>query len=113
MAGRIVRGGCKPRHMHRTGRGWREDAATGFVRYADDYVQDVRQGFTAKEFADITPGFGTYHPQDLRALGDLDDPSAIDNAAPISTPKSKQDLNISDQEVLLSIREGRPPRNGY
>lgn len=113
MAGRVIRGGCKPRHMKATGRGWREDAASGFVRYADDVIDDVRQGPTAREFADITPGFGTHHPQDMKNLGKLDDPSPIPNGRPITEPVYLSDLNISDQERLLATKEGRAPRNGY
>lgn len=113
MAGRVIRGGCGPKHLKATGRGWREDQATGFVRAADDYVDDIRQGRTSKDFADITPGFGTYHPQDVKQLGTLDDPSAVVDATPITEPVSKQDLGISDQEVELAVRQGRPPRPGY
>ena len=98
----------------RKGEGWREDEASGFIRYASDFVVDVRQGDVAPEFADITPGFGTHHPQDVKNLGTLDDPSPVPDASPADTDNlSKQDLQISDQEVELSIREGRPARRGF
>ena len=110
----IVRGMCLPKRVRATGKGWRECAASGFVREADDVVEDVRQGLVAREFADITPGFGTYHPQDVRQDGPYDDPSPIELAQPISRyPISKADLNISDAEVERSVREGGPPRPGY
>lgn len=114
MPGRVIRGGCGPKHLKATGRGWREDDASGFVRAADDYVEDVRQGDVDPKLADITPGFGTNHPQDRKDLGVLDDPSPIPNASTVTkTPLSLQDMNISDEEVALSIREGRSPRRGY
>lgn len=113
MAGRVMRGGCGPKHLKATGKGWREDNATGFVRPAHDVVDDVRQGPVSKDFADITPGFGTYHPQDIKNVGILDDPKPIEKSQPISEPVTLKELKISDQEVLLSIREGRPPRPGY
>jgi hypothetical protein len=103
-----------PKHVKVSGRGWRQDQASGFVREAHDVIKDRRQGLTAPEFADITPGFGTFHPQDVRALGALDDPNEIYRSNPIDQQNlSKQDLGISDQEVELSIREGRAPRRGY
>lgn len=113
MAGRVVRGGCGPRRVRSTGRGWRECAASGFIIAADDYIEDVRQGPVAPERADITPGFGTYHPQDVKVLGDLDDPSPIDNGRPPAAPRTFEELGISDQERLLALRENRPPRRGY
>lgn len=113
MPGRVSKG-CAPSHMRRTGRGWRICMASGFVRDADDVIDDVRQSLAAKEFADITPGFGTHHPKDVVNLGVLDDPSPIERANPGRKPdKSKQDLNISDAEILASIREGRQPRSGF
>jgi hypothetical protein len=81
------------------------------MRYAEDVVEDVRQGFVAREFADLTPGFGTYHPQDVRRDQVFGDPSPIPNArTPDRENWSKQDLGYTDQEIEASIREGRPPR---
>lgn len=114
MGGRSIRGMCMPKHLPATGRGWREDDASGFVREAHDYVHDVRQGMTAPEFADLTPGFGTHHPQDVKQLGILDDPRPIEDARPLTRcNETKQDLSISDYEIELSIKQGRPPRPGY
>ena len=113
MAGRIIRGGCAPKHLKATGKGWREDQATGFVRYARDVVDDIRQGQVAEEFADLTPGWGTYHPQDLKDLGVLDDPSPIRDATPITEPVYLSDQGITDQERALATKEGRAPRPGY
>lgn len=113
MAGRVSRG-CKPSHVRSTGKGWRICMASGFVRPAGDIVDDVRQSLVSKDFADLTPGFGTHHPKDLVNLGTLSDPSPIDTANPgRPIDASKQDLGISDAEVLLSLREGRPPRPGF
>ena len=114
MGGRSLSGQMMPKHVPSEGKGWRQDQASGFVREAGDVIQDRRQGLTAPEFADITPGFGTFHPQDVKALGALDDPTQVPRAIPIDKQSlSKQDLGISDKEIELSIREGRAPRRGY
>ena len=114
MAGRKSAGQLTPRGLKSTGKGWREDAASGFVRQASDVVDDVRQGPTAREFADITKGFGTHHPQDKKSLGHQDDPHPIRGARPLNDQElSKQDMNISDQEIRASIVEGRAPRIGF
>ena len=104
-----------PRHLKMKGVGVKQCQASGMLRMADDpWVTDVRQGEVAQRFADLTPGFGTYHPQDVRQLGDLDDPKPIDDARPKDDLSlSKQDLMMSDQEIRLSIIEGRPPRRGF
>ena len=111
MSGRIAKA-SRPA-LKSEGKGWRQCQASGFIREAHDFVRDVRQGDVAPEFADLTPGFGTYHPQDKISLGNLDDPRPIREAKPYDTEKSVQDLNISDQEIKLSIQEGRAPRRGY
>ena len=114
MAGKKSIRGTRPRKLTVTGKGWVQSDASGFIREAGDMVEDVRQGTVTKEEADLTPGFGTYHPQDLKSLGILDDPKAVPGANPIDDQSlSLQDLGISDQEVELSIREDRPPRRGY
>ncbi|MCP4466953.1 MAG: hypothetical protein GY813_09425 [Halieaceae bacterium] len=88
--------------------------ASGQLFHAKDIVRDVRQGKVGRKFADLTAGFGTWHPQDLRQLGDMDDPSPIHDGVPKDNNNySKQDLGISDQEIKLSIQEGRPPRRGF
>lgn len=114
MGGRSLSGQMMPKHVDSDGTGWRQDQASGFVRKADDVIMDRRQGLTAPEFADITPGFATFHPQDVKALGALDDPVQVYKAVPIDQRAlSKQDLGISDAEIELSIREGRAPRRGF
>jgi len=115
MAGRRGNPGCYPKHLGKpTGRGYKECEASGFVRKAGRQVFDVRQGLVAHEFADITKGFGTHHPQDRVQLGVQDDPTPIPNARPTdSNDYSVQDMMMSDQEIKLSIQEGRPPRSGY
>ncbi len=107
---------CYPKHLRKNkGKGVRECEATGFLRSATHpFVEDVRQGETAAEFADITPGFGTRHPQDVVQLGVMSDPSPIQNSRPKDNRNlSKQDLVISDQEIKLSIQENRQPRIGF
>lgn len=102
-----------PKHLGKpTGEGIGTCDASGFVRKVSDLVPDERQGTVAREFADATPGFGTKHPQDVVQLGPLNDPSPVTHGG-LDTPRSKQDLQISDREILASIREGRPPRPGY
>ena len=65
------------------------------------------------QYADITPGFGTWHPQDKVALGTLDDPKPIDKGNSGSPALSASDMSISDQERRAALIEGRPPRGGY
>lgn len=103
-----------PRHLGKPkGRGLFVCDASGFVRHTDDAVDDVRQGQVAREFADITPGFGTRHPKDVEQLGVLDDPVPAEDGRTLDTRNfTKQDLGISDAEIRASIREGRPPRGG-
>lgn len=113
MAGKKSVGRTYPKHLPKDGRGVVQCDASGMLRPAGTLVDDVRQGRAAKEFADLTPGFGSFHPQDLVALGNLDDPTAIPNARPEQVPLSKQDMGISDEEVRNSIKEDRPPRMGY
>lgn len=104
-----------PKHLSMRGVGVKQCQASGFLRMATGpHVNDIRQGNVAREFADLTPGFGTYHPQDVRQLGDLDDPKPIPEARPQDELSlSKQDLMMSDHEIRLSIIEGRPPRRGF
>lgn len=115
MGGKRGNPGCYPRHLPKPkGKGYYQSEGSGFLRPISNRVQDVRQGQVPREEADFTHGFGTNHPQDLKHLGDLEDPKPIRSARPqIKNPLSKQDLCISDQEIALSIREGRPPRSGH
>ena len=114
MGGRKTIKGTRPRRLPVTGKGWVECGASGAIRRAGELVHDVKQGMVRKRLADRTPGFGTYHPQDLKSLGVLDDPKPIIPSRPVDKNNySKQDLGISDREVELSIREGRLPRRGH
>jgi hypothetical protein len=82
--------------------------------YADDRVKDVRLGTVKRGEEDSTPGFGTYHPQDLKRLGPMSDPTPIPDARPQpDTYPTKADLGFSDDEIKASIRQGRAPRRGY
>jgi len=102
-----------PGHLPRDGRGIKHCDASGFARPADHIVDDVRQGRVSKEFADVTPGFGTYHPQDRKNLGLLDDPQGIDEPRPDNGSNqalSAADLGYTDAEVEQSIRLGVPLR---
>ena len=112
MAGGKIGGRTYPKHLGPPRfRGLAEDDASGFVRHADKVIRDVRQGMVGKDKADLTPGFGTRHPQDVVQLGVLDDPRPARYGDHVpDDEKSKQDLGISDQEILASIREGLPPR---
>ena len=113
MGGRKGVGRLTP-NLKMTGKGWRQDNASGFMRYAHDVIHDVRQGPVSKDFADLTPGFGTHHPRDRVALGNMSDPSPIHEARPKDDESlSVQDLRISDQEIRASIVEGRAPRAGF
>lgn len=111
MAGRVG-GRCYPRHLGGPrGRGLMECNASGFVRHTTEEVDDYRQGPVARQFADVTPGFGTRHPQDVVQLGRLNDPSAAPDGDSLDKKNlSKQDLGYTDAEILASIKEGRPPR---
>ncbi len=55
---------------------------TGLVCDASQRVRDVRGGWVRPEDADITPGFGTWHPRDHPRYGRLSDPTPIPNARP-------------------------------
>lgn len=115
MPGRITKGST-PRHLKATKgkRGWAQSDASGQLFYADEMVDDVRQGRVHRTEADIMAGFGTYHPQDLKVLGELDDPHPIHKARPIDTHhQTKEELGYSDAEIEASVRQGRPPRRGY
>lgn len=101
-----------PKHLGGPrGRGLMECNASGFVRHTSELEDDYRQGPVARQFADLTPGFGTRHPQDVVQLGTLNDPSVARGGDSLDDRNlSKQDLGISDAEILASIKEGRPPR---
>jgi hypothetical protein len=99
-----------PAHGPRDGRGARIDDASGFLRPADDVVKDRRQGLTSKDFADLTPGFGTYHPQDVRRPPAVSDPKPIRQARPDPNPGflGPKELGYTDAEIREAIRQNRP-----
>lgn len=101
-----------PRHLKpMRGKGLIQCAKSGFLRRPEDCVE-VDGQMVAKEFADHYGAFGYTHPQDIAQPEIGGDPTPVEKGG-IAEPQSIQDLNISDQEVLLSIREGRPPRPGF
>jgi hypothetical protein len=104
-----------PKHLPKPkGLGIRACEASGFLRPLGKEVNDIRQGLVSREFADITPGFGTKHPQDVVQLGEMNDTKPVPDARPEDKRNlSKQDLAMSDQEIRASIVEGRAPRIGY
>lgn len=104
-----------PLHLRRNkGKGFFESEASGFLRPIGDRMEDVRQGQVGRDEADLTPGFGSSHPQDHVSLGVLDDPKPVEDARPDDKKNlSKSDLAMSDQEITASIKEGRAPRIGF
>jgi hypothetical protein len=101
-----------PRHLKVDARGYVTCDRSGFLRKPSQTIDDEGSR-VAREFADITPGFGTTHPQDVAQPEIGGDPTPIENARPGQPPYTKQELGISDAEVLAAIREDRPPRRGY
>lgn len=97
-----------PKHLGKpTGVGLRQCAATSFLRHEPEMMQDFRQGIVAPDFADITPGFETYHPQDVVQLGALDDPKpVVFGNSPDPTTLSMADRGWTDADVLASIKGG-------
>lgn len=92
------------------GTGLIECSLSGFLRRPCDIIE-VDGVPVAADKADLYGSFGTTHPRDVMqpALGS--DPTPVRHGRTAAT-KSKQDLNISDAEVLAAIRENRPPRPG-
>lgn len=101
-----------PRHLKPpSGGGLITCSRSGFVRKPEDIVWiDGRP--VAKDKADFYGGFGTDHPQDHAQPEIGGDPTPVVNGG-LEEGKSKQDLNISDGEILAALRENRAPRSGY
>lgn len=99
-----------PPHGPRNGEGARIDDASGFLRRAGDVVADKRQGLTSRGTADLTPGFGTFHPQDVRRTPVVSDPKGITKPRTEGNPTalSPKDLGYTDADVRESIRTGIP-----
>lgn len=102
-----------PAKARNDGRGVRIDDATGFLRPAQDVVSDRRQGLTSRSTADLTPGFGTFHPQDLRRTPPADDPKPIAHPRTDANPLalSPRDMGYTDADVARSVRLGVPLRS--
>jgi hypothetical protein len=97
-----------------TGKGIAVCDRSGFVRRVGATLRAYTGSRVARDFADITPGFGTRHPQDVNQAEVGGDPTPIPDARPIDRdPKSKQQLCISDREIEAAIRENRAPRRGF
>jgi hypothetical protein len=100
-----------PRHLKpMKGKGYVQCQRSGFLRPADEVMRDVRGGIVARDFADITPGFGTRHPRDVFAPEVGGDPTPTHITTGVDLPLTKEQLGISDQEVEAAIRENRPPQ---
>ena len=99
-----------PSRAPRDGRGIRIDDATGFTRASDDYVSDRRQGLTSPATADMTPGFGTFHPQDVRRPPPVNDPKPVLHPRTEANPQalSPADLGYTDADVRTAVRLGVP-----
>lgn len=93
------------------GRGLIRCSLSGFLRHPEDIV--YKDGAPiARDKADIYPGFGLDHPQDFNRAEVGGDPTPVPHGG-LGEDKTKSDLGISDAEVEISVREGRPPRPGY
>jgi hypothetical protein len=90
----------------RDGRGLAYCDMTGAVCDATDRVWQPGVGWVRTEDADITPGFGTWHPRDHIRLGRLNDPTPIVHPRPhpVLEP-SKQDLGLTDAEIAARLRQ--------
>lgn len=94
------------------GRGLITCERSGFLRFPEDTVETWDGRNIARDKADFYPGFGTRHPQDIAQPEIGGDPSPVQNGG-LDEARSKSDLQMSDQEILASIRENRPPRPGF
>lgn len=101
-----------PRHLKPIKRrGLIECAMSGFLRRPEDTV--VVDGMPiAKDKADFYGAFGYTHPGDVKQPELGGDPTAVPLGG-LRESKTAQDLQISDQERALAIKEDRPPRAGY
>lgn len=101
-----------PRHLKpMEGRGLIVCSRSGFLRKPKDIV--IIDGMpVARDKADFYGPFGTTHPQDVAQPKIGGDPTPVRYGG-LEKNRTKQDMNISDQEIELAIREDRPPRCGY
>jgi hypothetical protein len=94
--------------------GYTQCDRSGFLRPANQVITEFNGATVSVEFADITPGFGTRHPQDVYQATVGGDPTPAVNVAGVDEMNlSKQDQGISDREIKRAIRENRPPRPGF
>lgn len=101
-----------PRHLKpMKGRGLVTCSRSGFLRKPEDIVM-IDGKPVARDKADFYGEFGTTHPQEVARPTVGGDPSPVEHGG-LEPGRSKQDLNISDAEMVLALREGRPPREGY
>ena len=92
----------------RGGLGYAVCDRTGFLVPAEDRIEDVRGGLVRPESADLTPGFGTRHPQDVRQVPSGEpDPAPIPNARP--EPAIMPSTTVSDAERERRLRD---PKGG-
>lgn len=101
-----------PKHLKPPrGEGLVTCARSGFLRRPSEIVEIDGQPI-ARDKADFYGRFGTTHPQDIPQPEVGGDPTPVEHGG-LDKGLSKQDLEISDQEVLAAIRENRPPRPGF
>lgn len=91
------------------GKGLIQCDRSGFLRKPSETMSEYTGSAVAREFADITPGFGTRHPQDVNQAETGGDPSPIPNANPIEEPVYREDIRLTDAEWEQMIREGKTP----
>lgn len=93
------------------GEGLVECSLSGFLRRPSDIIEiDGRP--VAADKADLYGTFGTTHPQDVAQPELGSDPTPVKHGGSTAT-KSKQDMGISDAEIVAAVRENRSPRPGY
>jgi len=102
-----------PKHIRSDGQGYMQCARSGMLRKPSDMIKNDDGLMIAKDYADITPGFGTSHPQDSPAPEIGSDPTPVSDATGVTAALTKEDLQISDQEIEASLRENRFPRRGF
>lgn len=104
-----------PGHLGKPeGKGYITCAMSGFLRKPSEVMETYKGTIVADDKADITPRFGTRHPQDVNQAEVGSDPNPIHpQSTADTTERSKQDLGISDAEILAAIVENRPPRRGF
>lgn len=75
---------------------------------ASEITDDVRGGRVRMRSADRTPGFGTYHPQDVKDDLPSGDPTPIPNARPFEAQESLWAQGYTDADIRAAVRAGVP-----